>query len=410
MTLHPQCRSRLIECLKQGLDKVEFRNRNILDYFSFRALDSCALALPRDIQEQARDWISPDPLRDFSIGFLNENRKFYSDNLAKLSAEDFPAQLSSIADIEMIAEMIIDSFITLPWNYTVVLPFVRDEHRGFGPKTLALSPNLSIKSGPEVRHSFPEPSFLSKAFNIGSDWSDQILYLEAKLSGYGGAGSETIERFYSEARALAGMGNAVMAFRLGPASDSTFLFSSSEGFPPQPIYVFREDDDQEGKGNIWHIPDRVGPLNRLELDSRNLKNIFFLPYAFGDTEECTRLREAGQWHFASVVERNEIFQFVQAVVVLEILFNDKATADVVGIEKLIANRCAYQIATSVEHRQEVIRDFVAIYEARSNIVHKGKARLSGEERKSLAKAQLLGALSIYREVAMITASGLKQGT
>lgn len=110
-----------------------------------------------------------------------------------------------------------------------------------------------------------------------------------------------------------------------------------------------------------------------ELDPKCSDKILLLPIAFEENDECRRLREAGQWHFASTTERNEIFEFVEAVVVLEILFNDKATATEVGIEKLIANRCAYLIASSTAERQEIIKDLKDIYEARSQIVHKGKA-------------------------------------
>jgi predicted Fe-S protein YdhL (DUF1289 family) len=132
-----------------------------------------------------------------------------------------------------------------------------------------------------------------------------------------------------------------------------------------------------------------------------------LTIAFGESEECGRLREAGQWQFASSTERNEIFEFVEAVVVLEILFNDKDTAKQVGVEKLIANRCAYLVATSTAERQEILRDFEVIYDARSNIVHRGKARLSKRERNSLFKAKALGAISMAKELAMIANSVLR---
>jgi hypothetical protein len=88
-------------------------------------------------------------------------------------------------------------------------------------------------------------------------------------------------------------------------------------------------------------------------------------------------------------------------VVLEILFNDKATAKTIGVEKLISNRCAYLIAQSTTERQEIVKTIEAIYEVRSNIVHRGKSRLSKTERDSLIQARALGSYSILKELGMI---------
>lgn len=140
----------------------------------------------------------------------------------------------------------------------------------------------------------------------------------------------------------------------------------------------------------------------------NSDSIILLPIAFGDNEECSKLQEASQWYFASRTEGNEIFEFVQAVVVLEILFNDKGTAAEVGIEKLIANRCAYLLASSTAERQEIINNLKAIYDARSQIVHKGKARLSKAERALLINARVLGSSSILKELALIFRSQQKK--
>lgn len=169
----------------------------------------------------------------------------------------------------------------------------------------------------------------------------------------------------------------------------------------KPLYIFQSLESGKTKAGAQHVPGRIGALDQLELSHKNSDLALLLPIAFGESDECSRLREAGQWHFASVTEKNEIFEFVEAVVVLEILFNDKATAAEVGIERLIANRCAYLVARSTAERKEVIKDLKDIYEARSQIVHKGKSRLSKAERSLLFKARALGRTSISKELAMI---------
>jgi hypothetical protein len=90
MELNSACRDRLVERLTAALQEVTFQNQYVLDYLSFRSLDSCSLTLPSRIQEQAAEWISSDSLRDFSYGFISENRSLYSKTLSGLSREDFP--------------------------------------------------------------------------------------------------------------------------------------------------------------------------------------------------------------------------------------------------------------------------------------------------------------------------------
>lgn len=414
MQLHEACRRRLIECVEKGLQEVKFKNRNVLDYSSFRSLDSCASALPTKIQEQVGDWISDHPLRDFSYGFVSEKRRSYAENLNSLSKENFPVGLPEITDVTQMSGQLVDSLMTLPLEYTVVLPFVSTAGLDFRLKSLPLSKELTIKKSSDLRLPFPgDPysAFLPKLFDTDVDWSADRLYLEATLKGYIGSGpdTETLVRFYHQARTVAGIGLAINAFKLNFSNRQAFSYL---GFGPalsfKPLYVFQNDEGSENKARTLDISDRLGSIDQLELGPNNLRNIIMLPIAFGDNKECSQLQEAGQWYLASWTEGNEIFEFVEAVVVLEILFNDHATATDVGVEKLIANRCAYLLASSTAERQEIINDLKAIYDARSKIVHRGKARLSKAERALLFKARVLGSTSILKELAMIFGSRQKK--
>ena len=404
MELHPSCRIRLTERLAEGLRKVQFKNQYFLDYLSFKSLDACSLVLPSKIQEGATAWISSDPLRDFSYGFIVEHLGLYAKILSQLPKEEFPVLLSDIADTAQMAAQIVDSFATLPWEYTVVMPFVSNGGVDFRLKQLPLSKKLSIKKSSELSFPLPErPELysLAKVLEVPTDWSTDRLYLEAKLEGYIGVGTttETIEQFYHQVRVVSGIGLAVNAFNLRLSNHSTSLM-----FPASlqtPLFIYRKDERGEATGRTMYVPDRIGPLEQLELHQNGSERTLLLPVAFGESNECSRLREAGQWYFASSIEKSEIFEFVEAVVVLEILFNDKATAGEVGVEKLIANRCAYLVASSTAERQEIMKEFESIYEARSSIVHKGKARLNKAERHSLIQAKVLGAMSIERELGMI---------
>lgn len=407
--LNEACRERLIESVGKGLQEVKFKNRNILDYSSFRTLDSCSLALPTKIQEQIGGWISDHPLTDFSYGFVGERRSSYDKNLDNLSKEDFPVGLPEIIDANQMAIQIVDSLVTLPWDYTVVLPFVT-AGLDFRLKPLALSKELTIKKDSDLGLTFPVNPYSSvfpTLFGADTDWPSDRLYLEAALRGYIGPGTETLLRFYQQVRTVAGLGLAIGAFKL---TFPNYPAVSYLGLDPEfkPLYVMKTDETGDNKVRTLNISGRLGSIDRLELDSNNPGVIRLLPIAFGENAECNRLQEAGQWYYASKTEGSEIFEFVEAVVVLEILFNDRATAAEVGIERLIANRCAYLLANSTAERQKIIKNFESIYNARSNIVHRGKARLSKAERALLIEAKVLGSASIRRELALILGSQQKK--
>jgi hypothetical protein len=82
--------------------------------------------------------------------------------------------------------------------------------------------------------------------------------------------------------------------------------------------------------------------------------VLFLRSAFSSHE--ARLINGARWFFDSYSGANELLSFVQAMVVLEILFGDQASSDVIGIGQLIANRCAYLIGRTVDQRDRIIRD------------------------------------------------------
>ena len=89
---------------------------------------------------------------------------------------------------------------------------------------------------------------------------------------------------------------------------------------------------------------------------------------------------ASQWFFDGYSHGpDELLKFIQTMVVLEILLGDKATSDQTGLNVLLRNRCAYLIGNSQEDRTKVLDLFSAIYDVRSQIVHRGKHRLSVQE-------------------------------
>jgi hypothetical protein len=88
-------------------------------------------------------------------------------------------------------------------------------------------------------------------------------------------------------------------------------------------------------------------------------------------------------------------------VVLEILLGEKATSDLMGIGELIGNRCSYLIGKSHKQRSDVLSTFKKIYDIRSGIVHRGKNRLSWEERRLSLRLQWMCLRAIQEEVELL---------
>jgi hypothetical protein len=108
---------------------------------------------------------------------------------------------------------IVGAFEKLPEEYTVIIPFAHTAGLDFRFNQLPLSRSFRLKKSSALGLSFPaEPELnpIVKALGAASEWSPDTLYLEATLRGYiGGIDTETLERFYQQVRALAGIGLAI---------------------------------------------------------------------------------------------------------------------------------------------------------------------------------------------------------
>lgn len=71
---------------------------------------------------------------------------------------------------------------------------------------------------------------------------------------------------------------------------------------------------------------------------------------------------------------------VQTMVVLEILLGEKDRSNELGLGELLRNRCAYLIGKTRDERSKILEEFNSIYAVRSHIVHRGKSRLTPDER------------------------------
>lgn len=115
-------------------------------------------------------------------------------------------------------------------------------------------------------------------------------------------------------------------------------------------------------------------------------------------EKSKQIILSSQWLFDSYCGRNDLLSFVQMMVVMEILLGDKHSSDLVGLGELLRNRCAYLLGKSNAQRRSLLKDFKAIYDLRSNIVHRGKSKLNMDEWELFEKLTWMCRRVIQEEV------------
>jgi len=114
---------------------------------------------------------------------------------------------------------------------------------------------------------------------------------------------------------------------------------------------------------------------------------------------------AAQWFFDGYSQGpDQLLQFIQTMVVLEILLGDKASSDQTGLNVLLRNRCAYLIGNSQEDRAELLEWFQKIYDVRSKIVHSGKHWLSASEFELFARLRWICRRVIRKEIDLLRAN------
>lgn len=129
-----------------------------------------------------------------------------------------------------------------------------------------------------------------------------------------------------------------------------------------------------------------------------------LAAVFSASKEAQAITLAGEWLLDSHGGRDARLNYVQAMVVLEVLLGDKADSDEIGLGKLLRNRCAYLIGASHQERASLLKDFDDIYEVRSQIVHRGMPQLSIRERVLFQKLHDICNRVIQREVDLLRAT------
>lgn len=388
-------------------------------------LAQTALPTTGKLHARMQKLIGEAPFVDFVSGTLA--RELYEGQ--EYRTEDDPLPLESIpaySDLAGVADRLVSSFDSLPWKYTITAPLPSAFSDVFCSNIgkLQLSDSVAIacgdeafskmfplQSGIETRDEALAGRGLLSALLIGNQpaWKSDRAYLQVTVEGFIGKfqTTEPLQEAISLLRAFFGLG---LALRLFTTSTSYQAYPQREK-----LYIHRHVND------TWIVEDtheleshhsetiRDSKLHDLEgsLDTVSKQTAWMerklaeIGVVLRASERARNIVLGAQWLFDSHCGSDELLQFVQAAVVVEILLGDKAASDLTGLGELLSNRCAYLIATSHAQRLELLQDFRAIYDVRSKIVHRGKSRLARGERILFNKLRWICRRVIQDEVELL---------
>jgi hypothetical protein len=435
--LHQQCQNRLVESLADQLRGVRINNGVFLDLESMIGILTSEKILPQTgKQKDALDKsISDAPLFDFV--FETISRDIYENG--KYNSESESTTLCSLhryADPNAIARRLVDEFNSLPWRYVVSFELnsalgkmLRAHALGcvISDRMRLVAPDASyglafpMASGVEERDKSLFGGYGLLSIRQKHEWNQETSYLQFDADGFIGRYSKTtpIEDVISSLKAFFGLCLAVDFLRVKRDQEKSLgvLFQATVR---SYLIVHRREDDQWLVWTTLELPQDISEtLNNLEVNDFDGRietsqiggwvsnRIQLISFAFRYAPKAEKVLLAGQWLLDSYVGKNELLSFVQTTVAMEILLGEKAKSDIIGIGELLRNRCAYLIGKSHNQREEILKDFERIYDVRSKIVHRGKSRLTSDERSLFRKLQWICQRVITEEIKLIIADEKK---
>jgi len=417
----------LIEFLTDALPKVKVENGKYLDRLtSFLFLYEADRIIPEGtIQELLIDFLDELPVRRFVSDSLTKELS----ERAAYSSDAPPKELNKIEGFENEAELaraLVERLESLPWKYTLSFEFSAEISSVFNTfiDELPLSPEMRvIASSEKLAEHFPldienenhrnrvlgQGGLLSLVGSQKPDWQEGRSYLQIETEGFIGpyGGSNTVVNTYRKLKAFFGLGIALR------------LFDVEIKYNPNPLRsyanVHKMDDtswrmderlqlfDDDSRAISWVRLHSLGA--KLDSDEKKIawsrRQLKEMSVVFSNEAKAENIILASQWLFNSYTGLDELLNYVQAMVVLEILLGEGSSTSELSLGELLRSRCAYLIGNSHDERTDLLRDFKKIYDVRSQIVHRGKHRLSGEERVLLNKLKWMCRRVIYEEVRLL---------
>lgn len=410
MKLDPRFKKILAEKLEGVLAGITVYG-GILGYQDTDTIDGIDRSFASGDVASLKEYISENPFADFLDDYLRK----------KVSAEGFLyadgcalSAINGFSDLAALSGEIIDAIEAVPHTYAFSIPLPQTLNSQFQSSGLwELSERIHIGKGEHLHRAYDVPSLTNgKGQNFGKGHAIMVVnnaHLVVRGTGYvlGREMSHPYHRALEDIRAMFGLMLALGLVRLNylPATSDNEMWITLNR---QVGGVFRYEGTFRLDSAWSHVLSRLvfpptNPAVPPQWAYAVGRHLTTLEYILASEKHGRRLKLAAQWFFDSYAGDNQLLQYVQAMVALEILVGGTKDENAdVGIGKLMRNRIAYLIGRSIEEREQIMKTFDAIYAVRSNIVHAGYSRLTGEQLDQLVVLQEYVARVIAAEAKLIT--------
>lgn len=426
LQLDKNLKSRLSKILVESIPQMLVQHGWFIDRASVAKLSDGDSAIPSQgsLRERLEQYVGEFCFSEFVYSYLTA---FLRANV-KYQMEDETKALSTIAPFlltEDFSKELVETFDRLPWSYTFsfLLPSDLSALLPEDKAELVLSKSVRIirldgQLGDAYPMSTGNKDIDDSIHQLGllrfgePEWEKGRLYLQIISNGYLNVYGTTQPAVQAISKLKAFFG---LCFSLR-ILERRYVYTPFQS--DEKCFVHRLTKDRG-----WVLDNKlsldknlssmisqisVGELPGSDNDPKLKYKFFYLWLKYFsvifDSADTVgeRIATACQWLFESYYGDNELLNFVQATVVLEILLGDKAASDEIGLGELLRSRCAYLIGTSRSQRDEILRDFKEIYKVRSQIVHRGKRHLRENERRLFWQLVWMGHRVIQEETKLLS--------
>ena len=137
-----------------------------------------------------------------------------------------------------------------------------------------------------------------------------------------------------------------------------------------------------------------------------LSKFFSLPDSFDKKRICAAL----EWYLDAKSTKNQSTSLIYFCIGLEAILSDDSKSRELQLKDKLSDRVAYIIGKTQSQRASWKKSFVEIYEARSDLVHAKKPRLSKHNTDLLLEAEFMLKILISRELNGLIDSYKKKST
>lgn len=402
MDIHSNLKSRLRAALLATLSSSHFEGQGMLDAATIHAIYQCDSILPKHgkIADSFMEYVDEHPITEIFFGEMYKHMKIGSEY------SNFLSRVEGFETLDTFVDHILQTIDQIPYEYVFSVPIsflsalLPDDS-----SQMDLAPDLTIATSDFVESRFilPDPpTGLGALFSAGPSprFNGSILQITAR--GYYAKYAETAPQRSAVQRMRAVLG-LMLAFNVCRREAGPFSIAIPTPHRPFAVHKVLGGDQYEFVGGM-NVPEDCRSI----ISELCIVDDAFVKHRLGFVRQALthdadrRIELAARWYFDSSASNNPLLAFVQAMVCLEILFGDKRVSDILGINELISNRCAYLIGKDPEDRTKILKDFPKIYDVRSRIVHRGHYRLTLEEKMLFDKLRMYCSRSLYAETTKLS--------